>query len=148
MQWQFLSFTELSPKTLYDILKGRAEVFVVEQQCAYLDMDGIDAHAHHLSLYSDFGDLIAYSRLVPPNLMFQEPSIGRVLTRQDSRGKGFGRELMRESIARATARYPNVGIRISAQAYLEKFYNDFGFLRVSDNYDEDGIAHLEMLRAC
>ncbi len=146
MHWQCSSFSELSPKALYTILKARAEVFVVEQQCAYLDMDGIDEHSHHLVLYNDFGELAAYSRLVPPNIKFQEPSIGRVLTTRGARRKGFGRQLMQESILRITALYPNAPIRISAQAYLEKFYNDFGFVRVSDNYDEDGIPHLEMLR--
>ncbi len=146
MQWQCSLFSELSPKTLYEILKARAEVFIVEQQCAYLDIDGIDEQAHHLVLYNDFGDLVAYARLVPPRLKFQEPSIGRVLTTKAVRGKGFGRRLMQESISRLTALYPNFPIRISAQAYLETFYNAFGFVRVSENYDEDGIAHLEMLR--
>ncbi|MFQ3598103.1 MAG: GNAT family N-acetyltransferase [Chloroherpetonaceae bacterium] len=146
MQWQCSSFAELSPKALYDILKARADVFVVEQQCAYLDLDGIDEHAHHLVLYGDFGDLVAYARLVPPHLKFQEPSIGRVLTVQAARGKGFGRRLMQESISRLTALYPNAPIRIGAQAYLETFYSAFGFVRVSDNYDDDGIPHLEMLR--
>lgn len=146
MQWQFSSFSELSPKALYDILKARAEVFVVEQQCAYLDLDGIDEHSHHLVLYSDFGDLVAYARLIPPSIKFQEPSIGRVLTTQAARGKGFGRQLMQEGICRISALYPNAPIRISAQAYLETFYNRFGFVRISDNYDEDGIPHLEMLR--
>ena len=146
MQWQCSSFSELTPKALYEILKARAEVFVVEQQCAYLDMDGVDEHSHHLVLLSEHGEILAYSRLVPPNVKFQEPSIGRVLTTQAARGKGFGRRLMQESIARVTALYPTLPIRISAQAYLEKFYNDFGFVRVSNNYDEDGIPHLEMLR--
>ncbi len=146
MQWECSSFSELSPKALYKILKARAEVFIVEQQCAYLDIDGIDEHAHHLVLYADSGELIAYARLVPPHLKFQEPSIGRVLTTQAARGKGFGRQLMQESISRLTALYPNSPIRISAQAYLEGFYNTFGFVRVSDNYDEDGILHLDMLR--
>ncbi len=146
MHWHCSPFSELSPKALYEVLKARAEVFVVEQQCAYLDLDGIDEHAHHLVLYADSGSLVAYARLVPPHLKFQEPSIGRVLTVQAARGKGFGRRLMQESISRLTALYPNSPIRISAQAYLEGFYNTFGFVRVSDNYDEDGILHLDMLR--
>ncbi len=147
MQWQCSSFLELSPKALYEILKARAEVFIVEQQCAYLDIDGIDEHAYHLVLYNNVGVLMAYARLVPPGLKFQEPSIGRVLTTKVARGKGFGRRLMQESILRLTTLYPDFPIRISAQAYLEKFYNEFGFVRVSENYNEDGIAHLEMLRS-
>ncbi len=146
MQWQCSTFSNLSPKSLYEILKARAEVFIVEQRCAYLDLDGIDEHAHHLVLQNERGDLLAYARLIPPMVKFEEPSIGRVLTTQRARGKGFGRFLMQESILRTTALYPALPIRISAQAYLEKFYSDFGFVRISENYDEDGIAHLEMLR--
>jgi len=146
MQWQCSTFSDLSPKSLYEILKARAEVFIVEQRCAYLDLDGIDEHAHHLVLQSKCGDLLAYARLIPPTVKFEEPSIGRVLTTQRARGKGFGRLLMQESISRLNPLYPALPIRISAQAYLEKFYSDFGFVRVSENYDEDGIEHLEMLR--
>ncbi len=146
MQWHCASFSELSPKVLYDILKARAEVFVVEQRCAYLDLDGIDEHAHHLVLQSENGDLLAYARLIPPMVKFEEPSIGRVLTTPAARGKGYGRLLMQESISRLNALYPNSSIRISAQAYLETFYNGFGFVRISDEYDEDGIPHIEMLR--
>jgi ElaA protein len=146
MQWQCSTFSDLSPKSLYEILKARAEVFIVEQHCAYLYLDGIDEYAHHLVLQGESRDLVAYARLIPPMVKFEEPSIGRVLTAQNARGKGFGRHLMQESILRTNALYPAFPIRISAQAYLEKFYSDFGFVRVSDNYDEDGIAHLEMLR--
>jgi ElaA protein len=146
MQWQYSSFSELSPKALYDILKARAEVFIVEQRCAYLDLDGIDELAHHLVLRNDRSDLVAYARLIPPSVKFQEPSIGRVLTTRSARRKGFGRLLVRESLSRLNALYPNLPIRISAQTYLETFYNDFGFVRTSDEYDEDGIPHIEMLR--
>jgi ElaA protein len=146
MQWHCALFSELSPKALYEILKARAEVFVVEQRCAYLDLDGIDEHAHHLVLQNERGDLLAYARLIPPTVKFEEASIGRVLTTQRARGNGYGRLLMRESISRLNALYPNSPIRISAQAYLEAFYNSFGFVRISDEYDEDGIPHIEMLR--
>ncbi len=146
MQWHCASFSELSPKALYEILKARAEVFVVEQRCAYLDLDGIDEHAHHLVLQSERGDLLAYARLIPPTVKFQEPSIGRVLTTPAARRKGYGRLLMQESLSRLNALYPHSPIRISAQAYLEPFYNSFGFMRISDEYDEDGIPHIEMLR--
>ncbi len=146
MQWQCSTFSDLSPKSLYEILKARTEVFIVEQRCAYLDLDGIDEHAHHLVLHDKSGDLLAYARLIPPTVKFEEPSIGRVLTTQRARGKGLGRLLMHESISRLNALYPALPIRISAQSYLETFYSNFGFVRVSENYDEDGIEHLEMLR--
>lgn len=146
MEWRLSSFSELSPKELYDILKARAEVFVVEQRCAYLDMDGLDEASHHLVLRNERGELMAYSRLVPPKAKFEEPSIGRVLTTRESRGKGFGRLVMQESVARIEQMHPRLNIRIGAQAYLESFYNGFGFERVSDEYDEDGIPHVEMLR--
>ncbi|MCS6988875.1 MAG: GNAT family N-acetyltransferase [Chloroherpetonaceae bacterium] len=146
MRWEFSAFAELSPKALHEILKARAEVFVVEQRCAYLDPDDFDELAHHLVLRGERGELVAYSRLLPPKTKHQEASIGRALTTKAARRKGFGRLLMRESLARAARLYPDSPIRIEAQAHLEKFYNEFGFERVSELYEMDGIPHIEMLR--
>ena len=95
---------------------------------------------------SSSGPLIAYARLVPPGLKFAEPSIGRVLTASRARRSGAGRELMREAVARVRAMWPGHPIRIGAQRYLERFYGEFGFVQVSEPYDEDGIPHIEMLR--
>jgi ElaA protein len=143
--WQLSHFSELALSELYEILKARAEVFVVEQTCAYLDLDGVDAHCHHLMLRNEARDLLAYARLIPPNLKFEPASIGRVITAKKSRGKGLGRLVMQESILRLRALYPNAAIQIAAQAHLEKFYESFGFYRISEEYDEDGIAHINML---
>jgi ElaA protein len=91
--------------------------------------------------------LVAYCRIVPPGVKFSEPSIGRVLTTAEARRSGVGRALMREAVARTSALWPGRPIRIGAQRYLERFYGDFGFVRASEPYDEDGIPHIEMVRA-
>lgn len=147
LAWKFLPFRSLTPDQLYDLLKLRQEVFVVEQECAYLDADGADPHAHHLLGYDAEGELTAYLRLVKPGIKYAEPSIGRVITRLSARRRNLGRELMREGIRRAHQLYPGQGIRISAQARLERFYRELGFTTVGGPYDEDGIPHLEMLLA-
>lgn len=139
--WHDRRFDELSARELYAIIALRETVFAVEQRCAYLDADGIDLVAHHL--WATQGDaVVAYLRVVPPGAKYAERSIGRIVTAPAVRRSGIGRELMRRGLALA-GRAP---IRISAQAYLERFYSEYGFARVSDNYDEDGIPHLEMLR--
>jgi ElaA protein len=146
LNYHFLPFPALSPDQLYDLLQLRQEVFVLEQNCAYLDADGRDRQAHHLLGYNERG-LAAYLRVVEPGAKYTEPSIGRVITRLDLRRTNLGRELMREGIRRCQDLYPGQGIRISAQARLERFYREFGFNIVAGPYDEDGIPHLEMLRS-
>lgn len=128
----------------------RQNVFVVERNCVYLDADDLDRRGLHLLGWEGEGrerELVAYCRILPLGLSFQEPSIGRVLTTPGWRGRGLGKELMKRSIAKITESYPNHPIHISAQSYLEHFYASFGFQRNSDPYDEDGIPHIEMLRA-
>jgi len=100
-----------------------------------------------VSVRDEAGTLLAYGRLVPPGVKFTEPSIGRVLTTKEGRGSGAGRALMAEAIARAEGLWPGQALRIGAQVYLDKFYGEFGFAQVSAPYDEDGIVHIEMLRA-
>jgi ElaA protein len=117
-------------------------VFVVEQNCPYLDADGVDDIARHLWAEQG-GAIAAYLRIVPAGVKFAEVSIGRVITAPEARGTGLGRELMKRGIAAAG----HVPIRIGAQAHLEKFYGELGFQRASDVYDEDGIPHVEMTRA-
>jgi ElaA protein len=146
--WQWSSFNELSRDDLYEILRVRQEVFTVEQNCAYQDADGFDQCARHLLQWhhsSGQRQLAAYLRVLPPASRFQEPSIGRLLTVQPFRGKGLARIIMLEALARITALYPGMSIRISAQQYLEHFYNSLGFTTASGSYDEDGIPHREML---
>lgn len=145
IQWEWRSFAELSPEELYAIIAVREAVFVVEQDCAYLDADGLDRRSRHLMAWRD-GELLAYLRLLEPGSKYPEASIGRVLTVPPVRGTGLGREMLARGVARAEADFPGTGIRISAQAHLEKFYAEFGFDRVSEPYDEDGILHIEMFR--
>jgi ElaA protein len=163
--WKCAPFGELTVRELYAILRARAEVFVVEQECAFQDLDGADEHAWHLMgrsssfprrresseqaldprLHGD-DNLVAYCRLVAPGIKFAEASIGRVITVGTARGTGLGRELMRQALKQAERLWPGKPVRIGAQARLEKFYRDFGFVTASAPYMEDGIPHLEMLR--
>lgn len=140
--WHSLYFDELSVHQLYKLMVLRQRVFVVEQNCPYLDADGLDLTSRHLWAETPAGEVHAYVRLVPAGAKYEEISIGRVITAPEARGTGLGRELM----ARAIDACGGVPIRIGAQAHLEKFYGELGFVRSSDVYDEDGIPHIEMLR--
>ena len=143
--WRCAPFAELTPRELHDLLQLRAAVFVVEQKCAFQDLDGADPQCWHL-LGMRAGELVAYCRLVPPGVKYDEPSIGRVVSTQAARRTGCGRELMREAMARADTLWPGKPIRIGAQRYLEGFYGGYGFVKASEPYDEDGIMHIEMVR--
>jgi ElaA protein len=145
LRWQFASMAGLSSLEWYEVTAAREAVFVVEQDCAFLDADGADPDCWHL--VGRLGaEVVAYCRIVPPGLKFAEPSIGRVLTRGAGRGNGGGKALMQEAISRCEAQFPGQPIRIGAQQYLERFYGAFGFATVSEPYDEDGIPHVIMLR--
>jgi ElaA protein len=149
IKWQWSSFENLSTLDLYEILKVRQEVFVVEQNCVYQDADGLDKTAWHLVGWkagSDGRKLVAYLRVVWPGKKFKELSIGRVLTAPSARGTGLGKALTSEALKQISTEYPGAAIRISAQKYLERFYSDFAFKTVSEPYDEDGIPHIEMFR--
>jgi len=146
--WRFCRFDELSPLELARIYRARQEVFVIEQQCAYLDADAYDELSHHLAAWSpELATPLAYARLVAPGGKYAEPSIGRVITTAPARGRGLGRELVRRMLGHAARVHPGLAIRISAQERLARFYADFGFLAVGSAYLEDGTPHLEMLRA-
>jgi len=142
--WRFARFDELSPREVHDIFRARAAVFVVEQTCAFQDVDGADPACWHLIGLAP--EIVAYCRLVPPGVKYREPSIGRVVTLPPARGIGAGRTLMREAIVRAQALWPGQPLRIGAQMYLKDFYGEFGFAQSSAPYDEDGIMHIEMIR--
>jgi ElaA protein len=146
--WTWRAFADLSPDELYSILQLRALVFVVEQACAYNDLDGYDAASHHLFTQGEAGRVVASLRLLPPGVKYREPSLGRVVTHPDARRTGLGRELMREGLRRAAIDYPGAAVRIGAQKRLEQFYWSLGFVTASDPYDEDGIEHVEMLKGC
>ena len=144
--WRWARFGELGVDNLYDALQLRCRVFVLEQG-PYLDPDGLDRQAWHLLGRDAQGALIAYLRLVDPGARYDEPSIGRVITAPQARGSGLGRALMAEGVAGCEHHWPGRAIRISAQAHLERFYGALGFVRVGDDYLEDHIPHLEMLRS-
>ena len=145
LHWQVLEFNQLSNEMLYAILKIRQEVFAIEQNSVYLDVDGKDLGALHVLAHLDDA-IFAYSRVLAPGVKYTEASIGRVLTAPQSRGSGAGKLLMQRSIQCCEQHYPSSGIRISAQLYLQHFYESFGFSATSEPYDEDGIAHIEMLK--
>lgn len=149
IEWQYSSFAALSPAELYAVLAQRQQVFVLEQACLYPDIDGLDANAHHLLGWriEDGGrELAAYLRVLAPGAKYEEASLGRVMTTQAARGLGIGRELVARGVGYVEQLYPGHRIRIGAQAYLEKFYQGFGFSTISEPYDEDGIMHIDMLR--
>jgi ElaA protein len=143
IDWHFVPFDELTPLQVHDMYRLRVEVFVVEQGCVFQDIDGVDPKCWHLLGYSA-SSLLAYCRLLPAGVKFDEPSIGRVITAPSVRRTGMGRVLMAEAMRRARALFPGQPLRIGAQAHLERFYNEFGFTKSSEPYDEDGILHIEM----
>lgn len=145
MHWELKEFDELTNTELHDIFRLRVDIFVVEQTCPYPEIDGKDPQSLHLM--GKMGDeIIAYSRLLPPGVSFDVPSIGRVVVAEAHRGTGLGYELMQESVNRSLEIY-NLPIKIGAQAHLEKYYGAAGFVKVSDVYLEDDIPHIDMLRA-
>ena len=151
LRWRALTFEALSGAELYRVLQLRAEVFVVEQNCVFQDLDGLDQQAVHLLgelLDNDGGTrLLAYTRLLPAGVAFAEASIGRVVTSPAGRGIGLGNTLMRESIETLQRLWGPQPIRIGAQAHLQAYYRQCGFEPHGDLYWEDGIEHIEMLRA-
>jgi len=145
--WHESSFGDLSGDALYSILAARAEVFVVEQDCPYQDLDGLDQSALHLWATNPARKLSAYARITPPGTRFPEASVGRVLTCLPARRTGLGRELMNRAIDLARRQFPDSALRISAQQYLDRFYASLGFEFIRGPYPEDGIPHIEMLRS-
>lgn len=146
MEWIVKTFEELTTTELYALLRLRSEVFVVEQACAFQDMDDTDQLAVHVMGYID-NELAAYTRLFGPGIKYEYASIGRVVTSQKARGSGAGRQLMEYSIAIVEERFGKAPIKIGAQQYLQKFYTSLGFVQSSEMYMEDGIPHVEMIRA-
>lgn len=145
LHWVFRPFAALGVDALHALLQLRQQVFTVEQQCAYLDVDGIDPSCWHLLGWASRGRLQACLRVVPPGLKFNEASIGRVAVTRDMRGNGLGRELVAKGVARCSQLHPGQGIRIASQAHLRRFYEGFGFTADGDAYLEDGIRHIDMV---
>lgn len=144
MQWRLIRFSELSIHELYAVLQLRSIVFVVEQNCPYLDTDDKDQDAWHLLGWQE-KQLVAYTRLLPPGLAFEEPSIGRVVTAPRIRRTGIGRVLMQKSIDHCHTLFGKIPIQIGAQQYLESFYGSLGFEISGSPYLEDGIPHIHMI---
>jgi ElaA protein len=143
--WQLKKFEELTGIEVYEILRLRSEVFVVEQNCVFLDMDNNDQQSHHLQ--GRVGNiLIAYVRILPPGLSYHEPSIGRVVSSPSYRNKGAGIELMQHAIASTYTLYGEQPIKIGAQLYLKRFYENLGFAQCSEVYMEDDIPHIKMIK--
>jgi ElaA protein len=144
MNWACVRFDELSVQQLYDVLALRSQVFVVEQNCVFLDIDGLDPQTLHLLGTRADGALQAYARLIPPGVKAPDALIGRVVTAPAARGGGSGRALMAEAVAQCQRLWPAHPITLHAQAHLERFYGSFGFLPIGEQYMEDGIPHQEM----
>jgi len=145
IEWQTRAFEQLTTHELFSILKLRQAIFVVEQECAYPDIDDIDKQALHFSGYID-EQLAAYVRLIKPGISYDYASIGRVVVAPQYRGSGLGRTLMLAAIKKLEQEYPGEKQKIGAQQHLEPFYKSLGFTTVSEVYLEDGIPHIEMLR--
>ena len=147
--WQWSRFEDLEPAHLYEIVRLREGVFIVEQNCVYLDADGRDPAAWHLLGWlgkNGARRLAAYARVFPPGVRYPEGSVGRVITAPEVRRTGLGRILMKEALIRLETLAPGQPIRIAAQRYLENFYSSFGFTTASAPYEEDGIIHVDMVR--
>lgn len=172
--WILKPFSTLSPQELYALIRLRSQVFVVEQNCVFQDLDGKDIDCHHLMGWIDslpapvpgsgtppggvqppHGPgtpggaaplLAAYARIVPPGMSYPEPSIGRVVTAPEARGRGAGKALMEQAIGQVYALFGRQPIRIGAQQYLERFYGSLGFAQTSEMYLEDNIPHIEMVK--
>jgi ElaA protein len=143
LQWIEKKFEDLTPYQLYAILQLRNEVFVVEQACVFQDADDKDQDSHHLMGFLN-NKLAAYTRLVPPGVIYPDMSIGRVITAGTVRGMGAGKELMKQSIDYCYRLFGKGPIKIGAQLYLKNFYESFGFHQISEVYLEDGIEHIYM----
>ncbi|MEO8400164.1 MAG: GNAT family N-acetyltransferase [Gammaproteobacteria bacterium] len=143
LTFNWYNFSELTTQQLYNVLALRSEIFVVEQHCAYLDPDGKDIFALHL-LGMENDALAAYIRVFPPNDIENYIVFGRVVTARSARSKGYGKMLIQELVSYCQIHFPNTNIKCSAQLYLKKFYEDFGFRTYGEMYDEDGIPHIAM----
>ena len=138
------SFEELNKAELYQIIQLRIAVFIIEQDCPYPDLDDMDQDAQHLWI-EDAGEIVCYLRVNPAGSRFLEPSLGRIVTKKSHRNRGYAEILIKKAIDLVCEKESRA-IRISAQCYLEKYYEKFGFIKASEEYLEDNIPHIEMLK--
>ncbi|MGX4598111.1 GNAT family N-acetyltransferase [Faecalimicrobium sp. JNUCC 81] len=144
MNWIIKTFKELTTDELYKILQLRNEVFIVEQECPYQDIDGKDNESYHIFLKKD-NEVIAYSRILKKGISYEQASIGRVIVKKDYRGGSIAKDMLLKSISFIENSLHEKEIKIQAQAYLDKFYSSLGFEKISDVYLEDNIPHMDML---
>ncbi len=144
MEWKLSEFEELGCRRLYQILLLRIEVFMVEQNCLFQDLDGLDPECRHMFCL-EHGELLAYQRLLPPGLYYPESAIGRIVVAPAARGRDLGRALVQRGIDHNCRQWPDSNIRINAQSYLRRFYQGLGFEDDSEEYMEDDIPHVQML---
>ncbi|MFE5381693.1 GNAT family N-acetyltransferase [Bacillus cereus] len=144
MGWNLKKFDELTNIELYNLLKERTLVFVVEQNCPYPEVDGKDPFSYHLFKENN-GEIIAYLRIVPAGVSYQEISIGRVFVRKEYRGQGIAEELLKKGLDFIQNELKEKTVKIQAQDYLRKFYSSFGFQTISETYLEDNIPHIDMV---
>lgn len=145
MEFIVKSFDQLSTSELYAVLQLRSEVFVVEQDCVYQDIDGKDQIALHVLGFKN-NQLVAYTRLFQPGAYYKQASIGRVIVKENQRAFGYGHELLRFSIETIKDSFSTTKIKIGAQTYLKNFYESHGFQQIGEGYLEDGIPHIHMIR--
>ena len=138
------SFEELNKAELYQIIQLRIAVFIIEQDCPYPDLDDMDQDAQHLWI-EDAGEIVCYLRVNPAGSRFLEPSLGRIVTKKSHSNRGYAEKLIKKAIDLVSEKESRA-IRISAQCYLEKYYEKFGFIKASEEYLEDNIPHIEMLK--
>lgn len=143
--WRTCTFAELDARSLHDILRLRVDVFVVEQDCPYPELDGLDFDALHVTGHGPDGALVAYSRILPPDAE-DFPHVGRVVVERTQRGKGIGERLMRETMEVLRRQYGDMRSMVAAQAHLQRFYQRFGYVRRGGEYLLDGIPHVDMIR--
>lgn len=145
MDWELKRFDQLSLTELYQILKSRVDIFVVEQECPYPEIDGIDPDCLHL-FKKDQNQIVAYARLVPKGILDPDPMIGRIIVGNEYRKLGYGRALLNQAISVITDQWHEKEIKLQGQVYLRDFYRSLGFKEVSEPYLEDGIPHVDMIR--
>jgi ElaA protein len=144
LNWQLKHYNDLSLNEFHDIIALRIKVFVVEQNCPYLELDGKDKKAYHLICRNGTGDIVATARILPPGVSYDDTSIGRVVIDESIRGNGVGHDLMIKSVEFCGVEFGNTPIQISAQKHLEKYYEQHQFYSTGKEYLEDNIPHVEM----
>ncbi len=143
MDWNTYHFDELTARKLYEFLKLRVDVFIVEQDCPYHELDDLDQESIHMA-YTENDRTLAYARLVPSGVKYEIPSIGRVIVHSEARSRGLAKKLMEKSIDYILMEWNADEIQLQGQVYLKEFYESFGFVPISEEYDEDGIPHVDM----